>query len=393
MEPIEASARLVLKKNRERPLLQGHHWIYSGAVLSASGVSAGALAEVYSQEQKKLGCAMLGAGHSIVGHMLAFGEQTPLEALRQRLEAALSLRKRLFSAETNAYRLVNAEGDGLPGLIVDSYNGALVMQLSHPGMELMRSHILRLLIECIEPRSIFEKSTSFLRAKEGMEQVRAHHYGDPCSRVEVREEGLRYEVDLLEGQKTGLFLDQRETRQLVRRLALGRRVINCFAYTGGFSVAALAGGAAHVDSVEISAKCAPAVDKNIALNDLDARRHRFFTEDAIDFVAQRPLDCDLLILDPPAFVKKKKDIDVAFRAYKDLNRTVLEKLPAGSLLLTCSCSYHVGEELFQNILFRACREAKRKAKILTRHRQAFDHPISLFHPEGSYLKSLLLYVC
>ncbi len=393
MQAQEVETRIRLKKGKERPLLQRHHWIFSGAIAELTSKEPGSIAEVYSHEKQRIGLAMIGTGQSIVGHMIAFGEETLSEALESRIADAIAMRTRLFDpAHTNAYRLINAEGDGLPGLIVDSYNGVLVLQFSHPTMELLKDQILALLIQYATPRAVYEKSTSFLRKKEGMSEIRAHLYGLELPEVVVLENGLRYNVQVLDGQKTGLFLDQREMRSLIRTLSPNKRVLNCFAYTGGFSISALAGGATQVDSVEISKKCQPLVEQNIALNSLSLAQHRFFAEDAIKFVASSDMSYDLVILDPPAFVKKKQDIDKAFRAYKDLNRAAIEKMPAGSLLLTCSCSYHVGEELFQNILFRAALEAGRKVRILSRHRQALDHPLSIYHPESGYLKSLLLYI-
>ncbi len=324
--------------------------------------------------------------------MIAFGAESAEEALASRIRSAFELRRRWFDpAQTNALRLINAEGDGIPGLIVDAYADVLVVQVSNPGIEPLKEKIVALLVEVCKPRAILEKSTSFLRKKEGMEEVRATLYGETVREVEIVENGLRYSVDLVDGQKTGLFLDQREMRSLVKNLSSGKRVLNCFAYTGGFSVSALAGGASHVDSVEISARCGPRIEKNLALNNL-ADRHRFVQEDVFEFLKKSSFDYDLIVLDPPAFVKKRTDIDKAFRAYKEMNRHVLEKMPAGSLLLTCSCSYHVEEELFQNILFRASLESGRSVRILSRHRQAADHPISIFHPESAYLKSFLLYV-
>lgn len=389
----EKQARLRLKKGKERPLLQGHHWIFSGAIANLEAAPSDLFATVLSHEGETLGQAMLGSGRSIVGHLLAFGAESIESALSLRIQSALQLRKRLFDPSiTNAVRLINAEGDALPGLIVDSYAETLVLQISHPAIESIKPFLLEELIRQVKPRAIYEKSTSFLRKKEGMEEVREHLYGEKLSAIEVLENGLRFAVQILEGQKTGLFLDQREMRTLVRELSPKRRVLNCFAYTGGFSIAALKGGATHVDSVEISKKCEPAIQRNLELNNLPLERHRFLAQDAIDFVAKEPLDYDLVILDPPAFCKQKQSIDKAFRAYKDLNRAALEKMPSGSLLLTCSCSYHVGEELFQNILFRASLEAKRKVRILGKQRPAHDHPISIFHPESSYLKSLLLFV-
>jgi 23S rRNA (cytosine1962-C5)-methyltransferase len=266
------------------------------------------------------------------------------------------------------------------------------LQISHPALEALKSLIIDLLIRESTPRAIYEKSISFIRKKEGLEEIREHLYGEDLPEVEVLENGLRYVVQVLEGQKTGFFLDQREMRLLVRRLAKDRKILNCFAYTGGFSISALMGGATHVDSVELSKKCEPLISKNIELNGLNPERHRFLLEDAIEFIAKGPLHYDLVVLDPPAFAKQKNSVERAFFAYKDMNKTALEKMPSGSLLLTCSCSYHIGEELFQNILFRASLESGRKVRILERHRQAHDHPISIFHPESSYLKSFLLLV-
>jgi len=346
---------------------------------------------VFSSTGEKLGVAMLNKGRSILGHMLSFGSTPVEESLQTRIRQAGALRKQWFDpAHTNAIRLINAEGDGIPGLIVDSYAGVLVCQISHPGLERLKGQILSYLIEEFCPKAVYEKSTSFLRRKEGLEEVRAHLYGEELPEVEIVENGLRFSVAILEGQKTGLFLDQREMRLLVRQLAMQKRILNCFAYTGGFSLSALAGGALHVDSVESSARCELRIEKNLALNQLSA--HQFIQADVFDYLKTCAFDYDLIILDPPAFVKKREDVSRAFRAYKDLNAQAIRKMQPGSLLLTCSCSYHVDEALFQNILFRASLEAGRHVRILGKHRAALDHPISIFHPESSYLKSFLLYV-
>jgi len=385
--------RISLKKNKERPILQRHHWIYSGAVASVPAYTDGDIAEVYSAGGAKLGIAVLANGRSILGHMLAFGNETLEESLSTRIKEAVALRQKWFDpAVTNGVRIINAEGDGIPGLIVDAYADVLVIQISNAGIDRLKSLIINSLIQELKPRAIYEKSTSFMRRKEGLSEVRELLYGEAVAEVEIIEKGLRVVVDVVEGQKTGLFLDQREMRALVRELSPNRRVLNCFAYTGGFSVAALAGGATHVDSVESSAKCKPRVEKNIEVNNLPQDKHQFVQADVFDFLKTTTWDYDLIILDPPAFVKKRQDIDKAFRAYKDLNKHTMQNMKPGSLLLTCSCSYHVEESLFQNIVFRAALEAGRKVRIIERHRQAHDHPISIFHPESSYLKSLLLYV-
>ncbi len=325
--------------------------------------------------------------------MIAFGGESLEEALQKRIVDAVSLRKKLFDlTRTNAYRLINAEGDGLPGLIVDCYNDVLVLQASSPGVEKLKSLIVSHLVEACKPKAIFEKSNSSLRKREGLADAVSLIYGKADPEVEVLEEGLRYSVHVLEGQKTGLFLDQREMRAQIRALAHNQKVLNCFSYTGGFSISALAGGALSVDSVDVSAKCGPAIDRNLYLNDLPQAKHRFYAQDAIDFVAASKLDYGIVILDPPAFAKKREDIPKATHAYKKLNRAAMEKMAPGTILLTCSCSSQITEEMFQTLMFRAALESKRQVRILGRHRQGADHPISIFHPETSYLKALLLEV-
>lgn len=382
-----------LRRGRERAVRQRHQWIYSGAIQSQSG--EGDVADVLDASGSKLGLAFLNRrGQSIAAHMIALGDESLQDALERKIKEAIDLRRQWFDqTNTNAIRLINAEGDLLPGLIVDAYGLSLVIQISHPSLEPLKETIVQSLVREFQPRSIYEKSTSFLRKKGGLEDKKALLYGEDCPQVEVVENGLKYWVDLVEGQKTGLFLDQREMRLLIRSLSKNKRVLNAFAYTGGFSISALAGGALHVDSVEISARCAPFVEKNLSLNHLNPDSHQFLQQDVFDFFKGEDVwDYDLIILDPPAFVKKREDVANAFRAYKDLNARAMQKMKKGALLLTCSCSYHVDEELFQNILFRASLESGRDVKIIGHHRQAFDHPISIFHPESAYLKSLLLAV-
>jgi 23S rRNA (cytosine1962-C5)-methyltransferase len=384
---------IILKPGKDRPIRQRHHWIYSGAVHSLPSKECGPIVSVLSAQGDHLGLAAINRGRSIVAHMMSFGNMTIESALRERIRQALALRRKWFDPDvTNAYRLINAEGDGIPGLIVDSYDNMFVMQISHPGIDAIKELLLSLLIEEAAPIGIYEKSTSFLRKKEGMEEVQAHRWGEKLSSVIIRENHLQFKVDLETGQKTGWFLDQREMRKQVFELSKNRRVLNMFAYSGGFSIAALAGQAISATSVEISARCQGLVDENLALNGICPDRHRFIQTDAFDFLKKESLPYDLIILDPPAFVKKREDIATAFRAYKELNRITIEKMAPQSLLMSCSCSYHVDEALFQNILFRAALEANRSVRIVGRHRLAIDHPISIFHPESAYLKSLVLYI-
>jgi 23S rRNA (cytosine1962-C5)-methyltransferase len=384
---------IVLKKGKERPIRQHHHWIYSGAVQSLPSKESGPVVPVCTAEGEHLGLAAINRGRSIVAHMLSYGDMSLENALRERIRRSVAMRRRWFDpAITNAYRLINAEGDGIPGLIVDSYDGILVMQISHPGIEAIQELIVSLLIEEAAPKGIYEKSTSFLRKKEGMEQVQAYRWGEKLSSTIIRENNLQFRVDLEKGQKTGWFLDQREMRKQVFELSSQRRVLNMFAYSGGFSVSALAGQAQQVTSVEISPRCKALIDENLSLNGFTDEKHQFIQTDAFEYLKSQPLPYDLIILDPPAFVKKREDIATAFRAYKEMNRITIQKMEPGSLLMTCSCSYHVDETLFQNILFRAALEANRSVRIVGRHRLAIDHPISIFHPESAYLKSLVLYI-
>lgn len=388
---LKALPRLKLKKGKEKPLLQRHHWIYSGAVASFPEEEESVVL-VETAEGKILGQALLNKkGQSIAAHMIAFGLLSLEEALLLNIKTALKGRKLLFDPQvTNAVRLINAEGDFLPGLIVDQYADLLVVQFSHPALEPLKDLVIDLLIREACPRSIYEKSTSSLRKKGGMKAVSAFRYGPSITEIEVIENGLKFLVPIEQGQKTGLFLDQREMRSSVRSISKGLKVLNGFGYTGGFSIAALAGGALHVDTVDISSKAAPFFAKNLTLNHLPSSP--FITQDMFTYLREHPLDYDLVILDPPAFAQKKGDINAAFKAYKELNQIAFAKMKPGSLLLSSSCSYYVDESLFQNILFRAALAANRTAKIISSHRQAFDHPISLFHPESRYLKSLLLYL-
>jgi 23S rRNA (cytosine1962-C5)-methyltransferase len=255
-------------------------------------------------------------------------------------------------------------------------------------MERLKNLILEELILLLSPKAIYEKSVSAARKLEGLADNEDILFGDLTPEVTITENGIEYIVSIEDGQKTGFFLDQREMRKKVMELASGRRVLNCFAYTGGFSLAALKGGAVHVDSVDI---CPRACDL-ARRNNTDEARHSIFEADAFEFLKNSPMDYDLVILDPPAFAKKRADVTSACQGYKEINRRVLEKIPARSFLLTSSCSSYIDDSLFQNLIFQASLEAKRNVRIVGRHILAMDHPISIYHPEGDYLKSLLLYV-
>lgn len=385
-------SKVILKSGKEKAILNRHHWIFSGAVAKLPSFKDGDLLPVYSHGGVFLGTGYFNRHSKIIGRMLTFDKTPPLEALHQNLERAAFFRKKLFDPHvTNAYRLINAEGDFLPGLIIDSYHDVLVLQISTLGMERLKGEIVKWLTKHLKPRIIFEKSESASRKLEGLKSTSELLLGSDLSPVLVKENGLAFLVDFEKGQKTGFFCDQREMRQCVKAHASGKRVLNCFAYTGGFTVYALAGGAKQVDSVEISEYASSCIQKNVDLNFKEAKAE-FFQEDAFDFLRERPLDYDFVILDPPAFAKKQKDVVAACRGYKEINRTALTKMPPNSWLLTCSCSHFIDPELFQTVLFQASVEAGRNVRIVARHQIAQDHPINICHPESDYLKSLLLYV-
>lgn len=393
MSARSAQPRCILKPGKEKALWQRHPWIFSGAIEECSPCQPGQILPVFSSKGEQLASATFQPDNSLAGRVIAWGEQNPEEAVVQALRQALQLRASLRPPQTNCLRLINAEGDQLPGLIVDQYRDVLVMQIGTAGMERLKPLILRELQQQVRCRSIREKSTAPSRKAEGLPpEAVGTLVGPEVAEVEVEEYGIRYVVDLVKGQKTGFFLDQREERRRVEELARDRKVINCFSYSGGFSLFALRGGAKSVITVDVSPGAIALFERNLQLNGLQGASSQTRVADVFEFLRQDPLDCDLLILDPPAFAKRHADVPAALKGYKDLNRQAMRKLPAGSLLLTCSCSGHVTAGLFQQAIFQAAVEAHRNVRVLGKHQHAFDHPVSLFHPEGDYLKSLLLWI-
>jgi 23S rRNA (cytosine1962-C5)-methyltransferase len=384
--------RVILKPGREKALLKQHLWIFSGAIEQLPECENGEVLPVFSSEGQFLAHAYFHTSNSIAGRVLTF-EDEPIEiAIEKRLKAAIAMRHAFFNPEkTNAVRLVNAEGDGLAGLIADLYDDVLVLQIHTAGMDRLRPLLVELFSKMLPLRGIYEKSNSASRAQEGLLETSAVLYGDCPKEVLVKENGLLFLVPIQEGQKTGFFLDQREMRQMITQHVSGKRVLNCFSYTGGFSLFALQAGAKSVCSVDSSQLACHIAQENVLLNHFDDSKHQIVNDDVFAFLKDRPLEYDLIVLDPPAFAKKRQDVSAACGAYKEINRLVMEKMPIGSLLLTCSCSYFIDNALFQNLLFQSALEAKRSVKIISRHSQAKDHPISLFHPEGEYLKGFLLH--
>jgi 23S rRNA (cytosine1962-C5)-methyltransferase len=387
---------IVLKKGREKSLRRRHPWIFSGAVEKASG-KPGDTVEVRDSAGKAVAIAAYSPKSQIRARVWTFDIKQEIDAgfFRTRIEKALALRQALPAGKhSNALRLVNAESDGLPGLVVDRYADVLVVQFLAAGVERWRDAILDLLVEISGCEAIFERSDAEVRKLEGLEPRVGFARGNRnASRCPIIEHGLNFRVDVEQGQKTGFFLDQRENRQRVRALASGRVVLDGFSYTGGFAIAALAGGASRVCAIESSKEAIQVAQENLAANPLDAAKIEFVQGDV--FAKLRTLrdqnaKFDLVVLDPPKFAPSAAQVKNAARAYKDINLWALKLLSPGGLLATFSCSGGVSSELFQSIVAGAAVDAGAEAKIIERFGAAADHPVATEFPEGEYLKGLLL---
>jgi len=387
---------LILKKGRDKSLRRRHPWIFSGAVEKAAGKS-GETVEVRDGSGKVFGLAAYSPKSQIRARMWTFDPQEQVDAafFRARVERALALREALPARRhTNALRLVHGESDGLPGLIVDRYADVLVAQFLAAGVERWRDPILDALSELTAAEAIFERSDAEVRKLEALPPRVGFARGNRnASRCPIVEYGLNFRVDVEQGQKTGFFLDQRENRQRVRSLAAGREVLDGFSYTGGFSVAALAGGALRVTAIESSASALEVARENLAANPLDATRVEFVQGDVFSqlrTLRDRGAKFSMVVLDPPKFAPTAAQARNAARAYKDINLLAFKLLAPGGLLATFSCSGGVSPELFQSIVAGAALDARAEAKIIERFGAAADHPVALEFPEGEYLKGLLL---
>lgn len=388
--------KVFLKKDKERFIKQNRHpWIFSGAIESyPKGFVSGDIASLYSHTGEFLATAYFNTENSLAGRILSFEKKKPQEIIEEQIKKAVFFRKGLFTPDvTNCFRCVNAEEDGLPGLIIDLYDDVVVFQINTLGMDKLRSFVVDAIIKELSPKSIYEKSNSSSRLQEGLLKTEGLLYGTDVSDVTVRENGILFHVSITDGQKTGFFLDQREMRKKIGELAKDKSVLNCFSYSGGFSLFALQGDALKVTSVDTCPKAVELATKNTVINGFSLDKHSIVKEDVFTFLEKEDLSSyDIIILDPPAFAKKRQDIEPASRGYKQINQTVIERCKPNTLLLTCSCSYFIDDSLFKQVLFQAASSAKRDVKILQSHIRALDHPISLYHPEGDYLKSYLLWI-
>jgi 23S rRNA (cytosine1962-C5)-methyltransferase len=387
---------LTLKKARERSLKRRHPWIFSGAVEKASG-KPGETLLVRDVAGNPLALAAYSPESQIRARVWTFDIKEPVDAafLERRIRKAVALREQLAAARhTNAMRLIHGESDGLPGLVVDRYADVLVAQFLAAGVERWREEILDLLVQITGCEAVFERSDAEVRKLEGLEPRTGFVRGNQnASRCPIIEHGLNFRVDVEQGQKTGFFLDQRENRQRVRALAAGREVLDGFSYTGGFAIAALAGGAKRVSAIESSVDAIQIAKENLAANPLAAAGIDFVQADVfkhLRLLRDKGAKYDLIVLDPPKLAPTAAHATNAARAYKDVNLLAFKLLSPGGLLATFSCSGGVSAELFQSIVAGAALDAGGDAKIIERFGAAADHPVALEFPEGEYLKGLLV---
>ena len=391
------SKNVILRRGKEESLKRFHPWIFSGAVMNLEGnPEEGDVVTVLDSQHN-----FLCQGHwqvgSIAVRVLTF-EQEPIDDAfwQKRLGEALGVRQAIGLADSEAgdtYRLVHGEGDLLPGLVIDVYGKTAVMQAHSVGMHVSREQIAVALKQVMGERldSIYYKSETTLPIKAAIDGGNGFLLGESHTDVAV-ENGLRFHIDWLKGQKTGFFVDQRENRSLLERYSHGRSVLNMFCYTGGFSVYALRGGAKLVHSEDSSSKAVELVRANVELNFPADPRHEAFAEDAFRFLDDMTVPYDLVVLDPPAFAKHRDAVKNALRGYTKLNARAMEKIAPGGILFTFSCSQAVSKEQFRTAVFTAATLAHRQVRILHQLHQPADHPVSIYHPEGEYLKGLVLYV-
>lgn len=385
--------RVTLQPGRERPVRAGHPWIFSRAIAAGlEDVEPGEPVEVRSA-----GGAFVAAGYAnpkttIAVRVLTLEEEEvgpPL--VRRRIDEALALRRATLPPELGAHRIVNGEGDRLPGVVADRYGEFVVCQFLTAGAARLAPAVVEALQQTLAPAGIYERSEGGVRAEEGIPGARGVLAGaEPPARLVIDENGARYLVDVLHGQKTGFFLDQREGRARVRALAAGRQVLNTFAYTGGFAVAAGLGGAARVVSVESSRAALELADAAWTANGLDPAAAEFVQADVFEYLHGTRTRFDLVVLDPPPFVRRRRDVDAGLRGYRDVNLQAFRHLAPGGWLFTSSCSQHLSRAAFRDVVAAAAADAGRQPVIIAELGHPPDHPVALAHPEGEYLKSLVL---
>jgi len=389
--------KVLLKPGKEKSVLRYHPWIFSGAIKSIdSNIAEGDIVEVFTDNND-----YLATGHYQIGtitvRIFSFNRVEPDKKYwKSKLFSTISLRQKiglLGSTHTNVMRLVNGEGDGFPGMIIDFYNGTIVLQSHSIGMYYLRDIFTEALREIFGDKvvGIFDKSESTLPYKANVPHKNEFLFG-ASQQIVVSEYGSKYIIDVEEGQKTGFFIDQRENRKLLESYSKDANVLNVFSYTGGFSISALKGNAKLVHSVDSSLRAVDLAQKNINLNFENTDKHQAFSVDAFDFLDNIDNKYDLIILDPPAFAKHQDVLDKAIKGYRNINRKAIEKIRPQGVIFTFSCSQVISKEEFKKTVFSAAALAKREVRILHQLTQPADHPVNIYHPEGEYLKGLVLFV-
>ena len=388
---------MYLKHGKEESLKRFHPWIFSGAIHHMDdGIAEGDTVRVITADGDCIAVGHYQKG-TITIRVLSFQDIVIDESFwRSRIQSALAMRECIGMAnnpDNNTYRLVHGEGDCLPGLVIDCYGTTAVMQAHSVGMHVCREQICKVLVDVMGERirNVYYKSETTLPFKAALGQENGFIYGHTDDNTAV-ENGLKFHVDWLKGQKTGFFVDQRENRLLLEHYAKGKSVLNMFCYTGGFSVYAMRGGAKIVHSVDSSAKAVELTNLNVAMNFPDDNRHEAFCEDAFKYLDENDKKYDLIVLDPPAFAKHRMALHNALKGYIRLNIKGLQRIRPGGILFTFSCSQAVSKENFRNAVFTAATQAGRNVRILHQLHQPADHPVNIYHPEGEYLKGLVLYV-
>lgn len=389
--------KIILKQGKEKSVLRFHPWIFSGAIEAVTKeLNNGDIVEVYDSKKQYLATGHYQDEGSIAVRIFSFEKKEINEEFwKEKFTKAINLRKNigLFNNEhTNAFRLIHGEGDGLPGLIIDFYNANAVIQFHAYGMYLLKDTFVKLLIELLgnSLKSVYDKSGNTLSGN--YEHSNEFLYHNINSDVIVKEFDNQYYIDIIEGQKTGFFIDQRDNRKLLENYCMNKKVLNVFGYTGGFSVAALKGGADLVHSVDSSQKAIELTNKNIELNFWQTDKHQSFAVDAFDFIDKMDDNYDVVVLDPPAFAKQLHLKEKGLKGYRNINLKVIQKMKKGSILFTFSCSQAISKDDFRTMIFSAAALAGKELKILHQLSQGADHPVNIYHPESEYLKGLVLYI-
>lgn len=389
--------KLIIKKGRERSMVNRHPWIYSGAVEVLPKAEIGEILCIYRHDGQLIGYGFYAPGTQIVCRVFEYTKEET-DVLSQnywtgKIEKAYAIRKKfIMSGQTNAFRLINAEGDFFPGLVADVYNDTAVVQFLIKGTETIKDFIINAL-KTIGYEYVYLKAKEVSSRLENVDTLKGWvSEKEGNTELEIIENGVKFQVNIETGQKTGFFLDQRDARMLIKKYAKNAKVCNTFSYSGGFSLYALEAGAKLVHSVDSSKSAVDLIGKNLELNNVSPEKHESFAEDVFKFLKETDNKYDLIVLDPPAFAKTAKAVKNATRGYKELNLTAFRKIKPGGIVFTFSCSQKISKDLFRKIVFGAAADAKRNIRILHQTTQPPDHPINIYHPENEYLKGLILYV-